>query len=119
MTERELVLAKTGGHCAYCGCHLTLKTMQEDHVIPLRRGDKGDKSHLDVLSNKMPACRSCNYYKSDMTLDQFRERMDLMIQNLERNSTVKALLRYGKIAFTRGPVEFYFEKLQKESTHDD
>lgn len=111
MTEREQVLAKTDGHCAYCGCALTLSTLQVDHVVPMQRGDKGDKSHLDVLENKLPACRSCNYYKSTLTLDQFRERMDLMIQNLERNSTVKTLLRYGKVQFTRGPVQFYFERV--------
>lgn len=116
LSEREQVLAKTGGHCAYCGCELTLNAMQVDHVEPMRRGDKGDKSHLDVIENKLPSCRSCNYYKSTLTLDQFRERMDVMIGNLERNSTVKVLLRYGKVQFTRGPVTFYFER---EATHAD
>ena len=111
MTIRQQVLDKTGGHCAYCGCELTLKTMQKDHVIPMRRGDAGDKSHLGVMSNWLPACRSCNYYKSTLTVEQFRDRMDMMIGNLERDSTVKALLRYGKVEFTRGPVVFYYEQI--------
>lgn len=29
---RELVLNKYGGKCAYCGCDLTLSTMQVDHI---------------------------------------------------------------------------------------
>ena len=116
LKQREIIFHKTRGHCAYCGCKLTVNTMQVDHVIPLQRGDKNDKKHLDNLSNKMPACGSCNYYKSDLTLEHFRNRFDLMIRNLERSSTVKALLRYGKVSFTGGPVTFYFEQMNKDLT---
>lgn len=108
--NRQRILEKFGSRCAYCGCELTLKTMQVDHIEPLRRGDVGDKAHLEVEENYNPACRSCNYYKDTYTVEQFRHRMDLMIQNLERQSTVKALARFGKIEFTRGPVTFWFER---------
>lgn len=29
---RKLVFNKYNGHCAYCGCELTMKTMQVDHI---------------------------------------------------------------------------------------
>lgn len=111
---REAVLAKYGNRCAYCGCNLTLATMQVDHIEPLRRGDVGEKSHLNNLTNYNPSCRSCNYYKATYTIEQFRERFDLMMHNLVRQSTVKALLRYELITFETNPVEFYFEKLARE-----
>ena len=109
--NRQTVLEKTGGHCAYCGIELALKDMQVDHVEARKRWLGDETKHLDIMDNYLPACRSCNYYKSTLTLDDFRDRMDLMITNLERNSTVKALLRYGKIEFTRGPVTFYYEQI--------
>lgn len=109
MTERERIHAKYDGRCAYCGDEITVKQMHVDHIEPMRRGDPGDKTHLDVFENKNPSCRSCNYYKSTYSLEQFRERMDLMIQNLLRQSTVKVLLRYDKVQFTTGPVKFYYE----------
>ena len=30
--QREAVFNKYGGRCAYCGCELTLRTMQVDHI---------------------------------------------------------------------------------------
>lgn len=108
---RERVLAKFGSRCAYCGCVLSLKTLQVDHFEPLRRGDAGDKAHLEVFENYYPACRSCNYYKNTLDIEGFRVRMDLMITNLRRQSTVKALVRFDKILFVGEPVTFYFETL--------
>lgn len=114
MSMREQVLAKFYGCCAYCGCELTLKTMQVDHFVPLRRGDAGDKSHLEVIENYYPACRSCNYYKGVFDIEGFRDRIELMIQNLHRQSTVKALLRFGKVHFEDEPVVFHFEQVLRE-----
>lgn len=32
---REIVLAKYGGHCAYCGKLLDLKSLRVDHLHPI------------------------------------------------------------------------------------
>lgn len=45
--------------CAYCGNHSERLTI--DHVIPISKG--GDHT----LSNIVPACRKCNYAKSNKT----------------------------------------------------
>lgn len=59
--ERMAVYKKTNGHCAYCGCELEYKDMQVDHVIPINGwSEQGE----DTLDNMLPACRSCNHYKS-------------------------------------------------------
>ena len=58
---RMTVYQKCDGHCAYCGCDLEYKDMQVDHVVPLN----GWSEHgTDTVDNMLPACRSCNHYKS-------------------------------------------------------
>ena len=36
--ERQAVYDKMEGHCAYCGCEISLQTMRVDHIVPLRKG---------------------------------------------------------------------------------
>lgn len=104
-TEREEILTKMNGHCAYCGCELEYKDMQADHVDPLRRG--GD----DETGNMFPACRSCNHYKSSMTLDGFRKMLERMPDALMRDSvTYKNAVRFGLVTPTPHKVIFYFER---------
>lgn len=57
-TTRQKVLDKYGGHCAYCGKVLDLKTLRVDHLHPHYRGGE------DSFENYMPACYQCNFYKS-------------------------------------------------------
>jgi len=54
---RELTHKKYNGRCAYCGCDITLKTMQVDHIKPKINGGNDD------LENLNPACRVCNNWK--------------------------------------------------------
>lgn len=109
--ERETVYAKTIGHCAYCGIALKIENMQVDHVASLY-GEKGS----DTLENMLPACRSCNHYKSSMTLDRFRRMLETMPDTLMRDSvTYKNAVRYGLVNPNPHPVVFYFEKYKKEA----
>ena len=107
--EREYVYQKMNGHCAYCGCEIELKDMQADHVHPLRRG--GD----DCLENLLPACRSCNRYKSVYTPEEFREQLGLLHSRMKRDSSNYSLmLRFRIISADESPIEFYFERLTRE-----
>ena len=106
---RAFVYAKTDGHCAYCGCEITPEKMQIDHVKPLYLGGSND------LENLMPACASCNHYKSTYTLEGFRSIVEKAPAILRRDSaTFRNALRLGVIKVTSGPVVFYFEKLGDE-----
>ena len=107
--ERQEVYAKTDGHCAYCGCEITVKQMQVDHVIPLN----GWKiSGADTLDNMFPACRSCNHYKSRMPLKSFREMLEAQPNVLMRDSvTYQIAVRYSLVIPRPHPVQFYFEKI--------
>ncbi len=107
--ERLQVYEKCSGHCAYCGCELPLKDMQVDHIIPLALIND-DKS--ETFLNYLPACRSCNHYKSAMSLETFRRMIERMPDVLMRDSvTYKNAVRFGLVTPTPHKVEFYFEKL--------
>ncbi len=110
---RQEVYDKCGGHCAYCGCELAYKDMQVDHVIPL---DGWSEKGSDTLDNMLPACRSCNHYKSRSTLDGFRKMLEDMPAVLMRDSvTYRNAVRFGMVIPNPKPVVFYFEKEREKS----
>lgn len=119
--QRQLVLNKMEGHCAYCGCEIDLQTMQVDHITPLRKGG------LDTLGNMWPACRSCNHYKHTLTVQQFRQEVEKAPNRLMRyDTTYRLAVRFGLLELKRKPVTFYFEKYREkgqlkadEGFHDD
>lgn len=61
-------LAFWGWRCRYCGCQLTRRTAQRDHMIALNRGGP------DWPANLVPACKSCNLLKRDQPFTAFLER---------------------------------------------
>lgn len=103
---RIQVHEKYNGHCAYCGCELAYKDMQVDHVV-----SKYWHNGADELSNYMPACRQCNFYKSSMTLERFREQLQTMTDRLKKEYIYKLSLKYGLVEEHNEPVVFYFEKM--------
>lgn len=103
--ERQAVYDKMCGHCAYCGTPITIKDMQADHVIPLKKGG------ADEVGNMLPACRSCNHYKSTLTVEQFRDCIERWPGVLMRdNTTYKNAVRFGVVTPTPLLVVFYFER---------
>ena len=103
--ERREIYDKCDNHCAYCGEYIRYEDMQVDHVMPLHKGG------ADSIDNMLPACRSCNHYKSTLTLEQFRGNIERMPDVLMRDSTTyKIASRFGVIKVVRPKVTFYFEK---------
>ena len=100
---RREVYEMYGGHCAYCGREIDIKEMQVDHVQSVYLGGK------DERSNYRPACRSCNFYKSTMSVDGLREQLGLIAGRLEKLFIFRLALAYGLIQLTGRPVKFYFE----------
>ena len=109
--ERKQVYDITGGHCAYCGTEISIKQMQVDHVIPINGWNVNGP---DTIDNMLPACRSCNHYKSSTSLERFREMLESMPQTLMRDSvTYKNAVRYGLVIPNPKPVVFYYEKMKE------
>jgi hypothetical protein len=102
---RDQISALTNGRCAYCGCELP-KGFPLDHVQALYR------QGLDVPSNLVAACRSCNHYKSTFTVDEFRDQVAQWPKRLMRDSvTFKNAIRFGLVEIVEKPIEFYFEHI--------
>ncbi|MEG0944376.1 MAG: HNH endonuclease signature motif containing protein [Angelakisella sp.] len=106
-TEREYIYGLFNGHCAYCGCEIAYKDMQVDHIVSLKHNDGKDE-----LENMLPACRSCNHYKSTLTVEHLRKCIEDMPRVLMRDSvTFKNAVRYGLVVQNPKPVVFYFERM--------
>ena len=113
---RLAVYEKCNRRCAYCGCALEYKDMQVDHVKPVYPNTdlRQDMTEEEMYSEKnfLPACRQCNFYKSSMKLEKFRDRLTTtMIENLRKNFNYRLALKYGLIEEHIEPVQFYFEKI--------
>lgn len=107
--QRWQVYDKCEGNCAYCGCEMPFKDMQVDHVVPLHLDGADD------LENMLPACRSCNHYKSTMTLEKFRETLLKTPDVLRRDSaTFRISDRFGLVSCNESPIKFYFEILRED-----
>lgn len=66
--ERDIVLRKTDGLCAYCGSPLEAN-FQVDHFIPKTRGGCSSPSNL------VPSCGPCNNSKGDRLLEEWRTQV--------------------------------------------
>lgn len=114
---RLKVYEKYDGHCAYCGCKLELKDMQVDHIQSVYWYNGAND-----IENYNPACRMCNFYKSTMTVDDFRKQLSTLLLRLEKVFIFRLAVKYGLIKKTDNPIEFYFEnqnKTDKESENND
>ena len=111
-SERQKIYDKCGGHCAYCGQEITIQQMQADHVIPMEfyEAYKAVGKDIDTIDNMLPSCRSCNNYKSTLTLEKFRTAIERWTSVLARDSvTYRNAVRFGMVIPNDHKVRFYFE----------
>ena len=116
-SERQQIYDMFNGHCAYCGCEITLQQMQVDHIdcVDIYAGIyDADGKDINCIDNLYPSCRSCNHYKHTMTIERFRQVLERMPSVLMRdNVTYRNVVRFGLIKHPENPkVEFYFEKVR-------
>ena len=111
--ERMKVYEKCQGHCAYCGCTLEYKDMQVDHVKPVYRGGEDD------ISNMLPACRSCNHYKSTLKPEEFKKYLSEIPERLIRDCIpFQVGKRFGIVRIITDDVIFYYERVKKRNRED-
>lgn len=108
---RQRLYDKYNHRCAYCGCEILYKDMQVDHVKPVYLCDDEDANRE---SNLLPACRMCNFYKSTMSIDLFRERLgEKLIENLRKSFIFRIAEKYKVVKVEENAIAFYFEKLRE------
>lgn len=114
---RKLVYEKYNGHCAYCGRPLEYKDMQVDHIKPAFHNwnyvdkERWAKGHYgdDSIENLNPSCRSCNYYKSSLSLESLRRELGELLRRLDKVFIYRLAKRYGLIEEHPQDIKFYFE----------
>lgn len=125
--DREEILNKYGGKCAYCGCEL-VKGWHLDHIEPIVRDSKWNpdkkkyeqtgtcrKPENETLENYNPACASCNIQKNSYTIEQFRSNINKFVQSLNQYSTqYKFAKKFGLVEETNKEIVFYFEIYKKD-----
>lgn len=114
--KRIEVWNKYNHHCAYCGCLLEYKDMQIDHIdsVYVHCETKKEKTlnEINEINNLIPSCRQCNFYKSTFTIEEFRERLSVVLmKNLQKTFQYRLALKYGLIEENIKPIKFYFEKI--------
>lgn len=86
--ERERVYMIFNGRCAYCGRNISFEELQCDHKISLHNHGPDD------VSNILPACKECNYYKRGSNPDGFRKKLRRAFKNSKNCEFVKRLLGF-------------------------
>lgn len=112
--KRIEVYNKYNGHCAYCGKEIKIKDMQVDHIFPQHMCLGKWESKLTDMDNLTPACRRCNHYKREKTLEIFRQTMETLHERVRKNYICKVAEDYGIIKIEPWDGKFYFEKVVKD-----
>lgn len=122
--DRQKVYEKYDRRCAYCGALLTnIKDMQVDDFKPLGRIYEWSKEKRKFVytgrmhhpenrtfENYMPSCRKCNYYKSDLPIEEFRECLLTLHEKIRTKFLNKVAEDYGIITVKPFDGKFYFER---------
>lgn len=106
---RQKVLDKYGGHCAYCGKELDLKTLRVDHLHPHYLGGE------DTFENYMPSCYQCNFYKSTLSLEKFRGQILTLHERIAKPFIARLGMDYGIIEIKPFNGKFYFEEIEEKT----
>ncbi len=117
---RQIVYDKCGGHCAYCGCEISIKQMQVDHIQPhwhtlteQQATKSGIRKGSHDIENLNPSCARCNKWKSTYSVEHFRKVVETSLDRLERDTPNFRLARdFGLIEVKPKNVVFYFESPQ-------
>jgi CRISPR/Cas system Type II protein with McrA/HNH and RuvC-like nuclease domain len=88
------------GKCFYCGCQLDFEDFHLDHFVAKSCNGGGFDD-----DNLVPSFPECNHCKSNLTLEEFREKLSSEIFNTFQG---KMISKYYKIKPKR--IKFYFEK---------
>ena len=117
---KQLVYAKYGGCCAYCGKHITERQMHVDHIHPKASYIQVD-GEFNILNpnrieNLNPSCFACNNYKSFYSMDEFRMYLKQMFDQkphylFKSKTKMECAFNFGVLRKLEWDGKFYFERL--------
>lgn len=101
-SKKMIILKRDGYTCQYCGKVLIFEDISDihiDHIIP------GNFPGRNELENLNTSCPSCNIFKSNKNLEEFRNYLTEKI-----NSKIEFLNKYNVKVSKIKKYKFYFEK---------
>lgn len=115
--RRTQVFEKYNGRCAYCGVGINATQFHIDHIQPKCFGG------TDELDNLNPSCRDCNTYKSNWSLESFRENLkhllNLKLEYLFKSMTkMNVAVKFGAVKLSEWNGLFYYELPENQSNDD-
>lgn len=115
---RRQIYNKFNGLCAYCGCKITFKQMQIDHIIPVVTFHKYQMEYdLDDIENLNPACKYCNSDKSAFTIEDWRQflknRFEKRFERLYKSKTKGIIFEKLANVVPEWDGLFYFERIKE------
>jgi 5-methylcytosine-specific restriction endonuclease McrA len=97
--NKEKIYEKLEGLCAYCGQRISLENMQVDQMMP-------ESMEFD---NLMPCCSTCKDYKGNDNIEEFREKLKKMHEQIIAYNQGIAM-NYGIIKVWPYHGKFLFER---------
>jgi 5-methylcytosine-specific restriction endonuclease McrA len=86
-TSLRYILARDSYTCCYCGCKLTIKNGNRDHIIPL--GQNGPNKSFNIVAT----CKNCNTKKSNRTPDQAGLKMGFQPKELSDSERLAVYIK--------------------------
>ncbi len=124
--QRTKIYNKSKGKCWYCGTKLPKKGWHADHFLPVGRIMKYNRAKRkkvwtgkfrypkrDTMSNLVPSCPTCNFWKKSKSINTFRKSLQKLHQTVMNNANVRMAEKYGIVTRDKIKIIFWFEKHQK------
>lgn len=84
-----------------------------EHIIPKSRFNSLNKNPLltvNSIDNLFAACKSCNNYKHNLTIEEFRKELLQLQERLNKRTTIYRIAkRFNLITEKENKIIFYFE----------
>ena len=101
LQERKEIYDMYDGHCAYCGYKIRYDEMVIDHILPISKGGS------NKIENLFPSCGDCNAYKYNLTLGEFRVKVNMIYD--DNDFKYRMIEKYRDI-IPKHERTFYFER---------
>lgn len=124
---RRKVYEKYNGHCAYCGKEINYNEMQVDHATAFaqeyyaneekrkRTARMIDDDSINDISNLMPSCRACNFYKGGNDIEGLRRKILGQLEHTCKSTfQTRLAMQYNMITYHPWDGKFYFERIKKD-----
>ena len=118
---RQQVYDSLNGHCGYCGCKITIKEMQVDHIEAVYLHEKelkaGKVPEINSIENYMPACRAFRQpqkRKKRTTLTEYSQngQKAILKPHVTVNQAAKKLYDYEQTGLSPHEVANLVEQVQ-------